>query len=167
MILYVNTKGEVKDVNSTEDETLTKLPISNNSDNPFANWPVARICCYRVGVIPEKITEVITDSEGNETTETRETGKYIISMMTPYVDSRIVEYIAMLGSKDEAIESDVTNTQIGLFENYSQTTAISNELTNTQLGLFESYNMAASTAEEVTQCQLALFEIYNIVAGGM
>ena len=154
MILYVNSKGEVKDVNVTEDSTLTALPISENSMNPFTNWSVARICCYRVGVIPEKIDDV-------------ETGKYIISMMTPYVDSRLMEHIAKLGNKDEAIEVDVTNTQLGLFENYSQTMVISDELTNTQLGLLESYNMAAATAEEVTQCQLALLELYNIIIGGM
>lgn len=179
MILYVNSKGEVKDVDVTEDSALTELPISENSVNPFTNWSVARICCYRVGVIPEKVTEVVgtedctyTDLEGNEViksvdiTETRETGKYIISMMTPYVDSRLMEHIAKLGNKDEAIEVDVTNTQIGLFENYSQTMDISDELTNTQLGLLESYNMTTTTAEEVTQCQLALLELYNIITGG-
>ena len=143
MIIYVNNKNEIKDVNTTDNKNLTPLEIKDEW-NPFSNWPVAKICCYRVTV-----------SDG------------IVTMMTPYVDSKLMGYIAKLGSKDEAIESDVTNTQIGLFENYSQTMAISDELTNTQLGLLESYNMAASTAEEVTNCQLALLELYNIITGGM
>lgn len=171
MILYVNSKGEVKDVNSTTNTTLTELPISENSDNPFANWPVARICCYRVGVIPEKITEVVTDADGNEVTETKETGKYIISMMTPYMDSRIVDYIARLGGDTEVVASDLTDTQMALIENYDQTVALSEDLTDTQMGLIENYDLSLNTASEVTDCQMALVEIYNLLTellmGGM
>ena len=117
MILYVNSKGEIKDVNVTEDETLTSLPISENSDNPFTTWSVAKICCYRVGVIPETITEVVgTEEEGGDITETRETGKYIISMMTPYIDSRIIEHIDNLGRQAEANATSISDTQDALCE---------------------------------------------------
>ena len=122
MVLYVNGKNEIKDVNVTTDKTLRPLEIVDEW-NPFLNWPVAKICCYRVSV-----------SNG------------IVTMMTPYVDTRLMEHIAKLGSKDELIEADVTNTQIGLVENYG---------------------IALATAEEVTDCQLALVEVYNLLLGGM
>lgn len=207
MILYVNSKGEVKAVNTTEDKSLTELPISENSMNPFANWPIAKICCYRVGVIPEMVTEVVgtedriyIDLEGNEVTETvditetKATGKYIISMMTPYMDSRIVEHISRLGGDTEmvaadltdtqlalvesydqtlAIADDLTDTQLALVENYDQTLAISEDLTDTQLALVENYDLSIATAEdvsvaqeEITDIQLALVEIYDLVMGG-
>lgn len=162
MILYVNSKGEVKDVNSTTNTTLTELPISENSDNPFANWPVARICCYRVGVIPEKITEVVTDADGNEVTETKETGKYIISMMTPYMDSRVVEHISRLGGDTEMVAADLTDTQLALVENYDQTMAIADDLTDTQLALIESYDQTMAISEDLTDTQLALIENYDL-----
>lgn len=174
MILYVNSKGEIKDVNNTENTTLTELPISENADNPFANWSVAKICCYRVGVIPEKITETVKDDEGNEVTETRETGKYIISMMTPYMDSRLVEHISRLGGDTEVVANDLTDTQMALIENYDQTMSIAGDLVDTQLALVENYDLAVTTAEEVTvtkqeitDVQLALVEIYNLLMGGI
>lgn len=197
MILYVNSKGEVKAVNTTEDKSLTELPISENSMNPFANWPIAKICCYRVGVIPEMVTEVVgtedrtyTDLEGNEVTETvditetKATGKYIISMMTPYMDSRIVEHISRLGGDTEmvaadltdtqlalvesydlsmSIADDLTDTQLALVENYDQTLSIAEDLTDTQLALVENYDQTMATAEEVTDVQLALVEIYDMI----
>lgn len=43
------------------------------------------------------------------------------------------------------VESDLTDAQIGLIENYAQTMA---------------------TAEEITNCQVALVEIYNLLEGG-
>ena len=201
MILYVNSKGEVKAVNDTDNSTLTALPISDNSDNPFINWPVAKICCYRVGVIPEMVTEVVgtedrtyTDLEGNEITETvditetKATGKYIISMMTPYMDSRIIEHISRLGGDTEmvaadltdtqmaliesydqtmAISEDLTDTQIALIENYDQTLSLAEDLTDTQLALIENYDQTMATAEEVTDVQMALVEIYDLLMGGI
>lgn len=186
MILYVNSKGEVKDVNTTEDETLTALPIANGSDNPFTNWSVAKICCYRVGVIPEMVTEVVgtedrtyIDMEANEVTETvditetRATGKYIISMMTPYIDSRIIEHISRLGGDTEMVAADLTDTQLALVENYDQTLAIGEDLTDTQLALIENYDLSINTAgevaaaqSEITDVQLALVEIYDLIMGG-
>lgn len=174
MILYVNSKGEVKAVNDTDNSTLTELPISENSMNPFANWPIAKICCYRVGVIPEMVTEVVgtedrtyTDLEGNEVTETvditetKATGKYIISMMTPYMDSRIVEHISRLGGDTEMVAADLTDTQLALVENYDQTLAIADDLTDTQLALVENYDQTLSIAEDLTDTQLALVENYD------
>ena len=39
---------------------------------------------------------------------------------------------------------------------------VENDLTDTQLGLVENFDLAMSTAEEVTDCQMALVELYNM-----
>lgn len=180
MIIFVNNKNEIKDVNVTKDTSLRPYEIAESDLNPFANWPVAKICCYRIALVPETITEIIgaedvtyTNLDGEEVTETREikqtreTGKYIVTMMTPYVDTRLMEHIAKLGSKDEMIEADVTDTQLALVENYDQTLILEEDLTDTQLGLVENYAQTMATAEEVTDCQLALVELYDLILGGM
>ena len=86
MILYVNQNNEVKDVNTTSDPTLTALTV-NDTDNPFASWSTAKICCYKVEVKNGEIT-----------------------MYTPYVDSRLIEHIDMLGKQVEAV-TPVTMTK--------------------------------------------------------
>ena len=45
--------------------------------------------------------------------------------------------------------------------------AIESDLTDTQLGLVENYDIALATAEEVTDVQLALVEIYDLIMGGI
>ena len=128
MIIFVNDRNEIKDVNSSNDTTLKEIILSDK-ENPFENWSIAKICCYRVGLAPETITEVAgteeityTDLEGNEVTETREitetkeTGKYFISMMTPYVDSRIIEHIEQLGNQTEENADGIEINGLGLFD---------------------------------------------------
>ena len=39
---------------------------------------------------------------------------------------------------------------------------VENDLTDTQLGLVENFDLAMATAEEVTDCQMALVELYNM-----
>ena len=39
---------------------------------------------------------------------------------------------------------------------------VESDLTDTQLGLVENFDLAMSTAEEVTDCQMALVELYNM-----
>ena len=90
MILYVDEKGKIKDVNMTTDESLTALEI-NDAENPFANWSVTKICCYKVWV---KNGRVI---------------KYI-----PYVDTKIIERIDRLANEVSAVSSTVLDTQAQL-----------------------------------------------------
>ena len=129
MIIFVNDRNEIKDVDVTKDQALKAYEIADSDLNPFANWPVAKICCYKVGLTPETVTEVVgtedvtyTDLEGNEVTETREitetkeTGRYFISMMTPYVDSRIIEHIEQLGKQVETNSADILITQDAVCE---------------------------------------------------
>jgi len=115
MTLYVNKKGEVKDVGTTTDKTLTALAI-NDEGNPFADWPVALICCYRVRV-----------EEGQ------------VVMYTPRVDTRIIEHIAKLGKADTALSGSVTDAEVAIAETYEQGAATADAVTNLELALAEVY----------------------------
>lgn len=83
MKIYVNNKNEIKDVGTTTDESLIEYVI-NDKINPFANWSVAKICCYRAEV---------------------ENG--IVTMFTPYVDSRIIEHIDQLGKANASTQAQL------------------------------------------------------------
>ena len=85
MILYVNKKNEVKDVNTTTDESLTPLLVNDNfPDNPFLSWSIAKICCHKVEVIDGVVTS-----------------------FTPYVDSRLVEHIERQGQENINLQAQV------------------------------------------------------------
>lgn len=68
MILYVDNRGCIKDVGSSSNSSLRRIEISEEG-NPFEGWSVDRICCYR-----------IEEQEGR------------IVMMTPYTDSRNIDF---------------------------------------------------------------------------
>ena len=94
MILYVNDKNEIKDVNTTSDPSLIPLE-ANDEENPFADWPTAKICCYKVEV-----------AEG------------AVTMMTPYVDSRLIEHIDQLGKESNINASDAADLRAAIEELY-------------------------------------------------
>lgn len=75
MKIYCNEKGEIH--STTPDPTLTEIEVT---DGTFDGWTDAKICCYKVNV-----------KDGN------------VTMMTPYVDSRLIEHIDQLGRQTEAI----------------------------------------------------------------
>lgn len=79
MKIYTNENGEIKDVNSTKDPSLIEYDLVD-ATNPFLGWSVAKICCYKVTVF-----------------------NGIVTMMTPYVDSRLIEHIDQLGQQVEAV----------------------------------------------------------------
>ena len=86
MILYLNDKSEIHDVNSTEDLSLTPVYVDeNNEEFSFKGWSIAKICCYKVAV-----------NEG------------VITMMTPYRDSTTLDFIDKIGhdsdNKTEALK---------------------------------------------------------------
>ena len=81
MILYVNNKNEIKDIDTTTNESLTALEV-NDESSPFVGWSKAKICCYKVNVQNGRVT-----------------------MMTPYVDSRLLEHIDMLGKQNEELQA--------------------------------------------------------------
>jgi hypothetical protein len=83
MILYVDSESKVRAVNSTTDTSLTPLYVDENNEQfPFKGWSTAKICCYMVNV-----------SDG------------VVTMMTPYVDSRCLEFVDQMGHSIDAITS--------------------------------------------------------------
>lgn len=82
MILFVNDKQEIHDVGSTTDKSLSPLYVDEERVSfPFRGWSTAKICCYKVTV-----------SNG------------IVTMMTPYIDSNLLEPIDMMGHSVEEAE---------------------------------------------------------------
>ena len=124
MKIFVNDRNEIKDVHSTKDNTLTEI-IINDNENPFKDWSIAKICCYRVNV-----------REG------------VVCMMTPYVNSLIIEHLDRLGEQNGQTEETVTNLEVAVCENY-ETAEMHMESTNSQLD----------------NLQLALVEVYEMIAG--
>lgn len=94
MILYVNEKNEIKDVNITSDPSLISLEV-NNEGNPFADWSVAKICCYCARVQDGVVVE-----------------------MYPYVDTRIIEHIDQLGKENKINASDAADLRAAVEELY-------------------------------------------------
>ena len=75
MILYVDSEQKIRAVNTTTDDTLTPLYVDENDPSfPFNGWSTAKICCYKVTVV-----------DG------------VVTMMTPYVDSRCLEFVDQMG----------------------------------------------------------------------
>ena len=65
---------------------------------------------------------------------------------------------------------DITNTNfLAVFKSNipSRVVTLETDLTDTQMGLVENYDFAITTAEEVTDLQLALVEVYDLLLGGM
>ena len=123
MKVYVNDRNEIKDVHSTKDNTLKEI-IINDNENPFENWSIAKICCYRVDV-----------REG------------VVCMFTPYVNSLIIEHLDRLGEQNGQTEETVTNLEVAVCENYESAEqykeSTNSQLDNLQLALVEVYEMIA------------------------
>lgn len=92
MYVSVNKKNEIKMVGVSTDPNLTALYI-NDDNNPFDGWSSAKICCYKVNV-----------KEG------------IVMMLTPYVDSRMIEHFDALGLENEVNASDISDNSDGIYE---------------------------------------------------
>ena len=122
MVVFVNSKGEIKDVGSTKQVDLVGI-VLRDEENPFKDWSIAKICCYRI-----------------------ETFDGYVTMMTPYVDTRIIEHIDQLGKQ-------VDNNTSGI-----QTNSV--DIVTTQEGLAETYE---ETATSITQLEEALVEVYEII----
>ena len=137
MILYINKKNEIKDVNETSDESLTPIEVS---DDTFAGWSVAKICCHKIFL-------------GN--------GQF--AGFTPYVDSRIIEHIERLGVSTEQNASDVVDTQMALAEAYDQTIENEAQIIDTQLAVTEAYGQTVTNSDDITDIQVALAEVYELI----
>lgn len=118
MYVSVNKKNEIKSVGVTSDPTLTSLYI-NDKENPFKGWSEAKICCYKVNV-----------KDG------------YVMMMTPYVDSRILDHFDQVGKATEVNANDISDNREGLTETFENT------LLNT---------------DDITICREAIEELYEII----
>ena len=119
MYLYVNEKNEIKSVN-TPIFGLTGLYVDEDTPMfPFTGWSEAKICCYKVNV---------------------QNG--VITMMTPYVDSRLLDHF----------------DQVGL-----DTMANAESITDTQLGLADTFEAMESNQDAITVCEEAIVELYEMI----
>jgi len=88
MIVFTNDKLEIKDVGTTDDASLTENYIDDEC-NPFKGWSTAKICCYKATILFGRVV-----------------------MMTPYVDSKLLEHIDQLGqqtAENNAAALDLAN----------------------------------------------------------
>ena len=92
MYVSVNKKNEIKMVGVSTDPNLTTLYI-NDDNSPFEGWSSAKICCYKVNV-----------KDG------------IVMMLTPYVDSKMIEHFDALGLENEVNASDIADNSDGIYE---------------------------------------------------
>ena len=126
MILFVNDKGEIKDIESTEDKSLTRVEITGS--NPFEGWSDARIRCYRVEV---------RDGE--------------VVMMTPYVSSTILDHIDYLGMGTQAVSESVTSTQMALTETFEQAEKNGDQLTDAEIAIAEVYEEVVRLSDTIKE----------------
>ena len=122
MLIYCNNIGEIHDVytNSLDDPTLIEYDVT---DGTFDGWSVAKICCYKVAVSPE----------GH------------ITMMTPYVDSRLIFHIDQLGRQGDTNTSDIADNREGLIETFEAT---------------------EENETEIAELRAATMELYELIEGG-
>lgn len=83
MLVYVDSESRIKAVGTTTDTTLTEVYINENDESfPFKGWSTAKICCYKVTV-----------QDG------------VVTMMTPYVDSRILDFVDDIGKRIDSLDT--------------------------------------------------------------
>lgn len=112
MYISVNKNNEIKKVGVSTDPNLTSFYVDENHPQfPFKGWSEAKICCYKVTV-----------SDG------------IITMMTPYIDSRLLDHFDQVGKATET-------TSIGLMETFEETINNSSSIDELELALEEVYEM--------------------------
>lgn len=120
MYIAINKRGEIKGVGVTTNPELTSVYIKDD-ENPFDGWSKAKICCYKV---------VVKDG--------------VVMMMTPYIDSRLLDNFDYVGQECEENEESISETNDGLIETYE--TTLSNEQT-------------------ISECEEALMELYEMIIG--
>ena len=140
MILYVDNENKVRAVNATTDDTLTPLYVDESNDTfPFKGWSTAKICCYMVNV-----------SDG------------MVTMMTPYVDSRCLEFVDQMGHQIDGI-TPYTETKTAYY-NESEKTFYGVPEGNIRV-LFSNYNedyVVSRVADRVTVSFTKLTDTTNI-----
>lgn len=121
MYLILNSKNEIKGIGVTKDPSLKSVYVDENAgDFPFKGWPEAKICCYKVNV-----------KDG------------IVTMMTPYIDSRFIEHFSQVGEATEDNEIGIAENSDGLFDMAEETSDIAD-------ALYELADYIAELEERIT-----------------
>lgn len=123
MYVSVNKENEIKMVGVSTDPNLTSLYI-DDENNPFNSWSEVKICCYKVEV-----------KDG------------IVTMMTPYVDSRLIDHFDQIGQSTEVNKSDISDNRDGLMETFETGMTNSDDIATLRNGLMEVYEMITSESE--------------------
>lgn len=112
MKVFVNEEGKIKAIHVSDDASLQMYELDDTVDLfPFKGWSAGRILCYKINVAPITI-------------DTEPTGKYMVTMLTPYVDTRIIEKIEDLHKENGALRSSqivteqtITDLDLQMIEN--------------------------------------------------
>lgn len=123
MYVSVNKKNEIKMVGVSTDPNLTSLYI-DDEHNPFEGWSEAKICCYKVNV-----------KDG------------IVMMMTPYIDSRLLDHFDQIGMATEVNASDISDNREGLMETFETSMVNTDDISSLREGLEEVYEMLLESEE--------------------
>lgn len=121
MIIFINDKGEIKDVDTTTKDNLTAIPLKDEY-NPFIGWSKAKICCYRVRI----------SDNGN------------IGGYYPYVDTRLIPKIEDMGYIDDENTQQIIETQEGLMETYEVSDLNTSDIEDLRSAVEELYEMLES-----------------------
>ena len=125
MYVCVNFNKEIKKIGISTSPELVSLYVDENNDlYPFKGWSEAKICCYRVEV-----------KDG------------VVMMLTPYVDSRLIDHFDQVGQSTEINKSDITDNRDGLMETFETGMTNSDDITTLRDGLMEVYEMITAESE--------------------
>lgn len=99
MKVFVNEEGKIKAIHASDDTSLQMYELDETVESfPFSGWSDGRIMCYRINVAP-----ITIDAEP--------TGKYMVTMLTSYVDTRIIEKIEDLCKENGVLRSSQIVTE--------------------------------------------------------
>ena len=117
MTVYTDDEGRIKDVGTTEDETLIPVEIIDDEDNPFNGWSVSRICCYRVRVADGRVV-----------------------MMTPYKNSILLDVYDEFGSNDIQMTEDIISAEQEITDHDLALIEAEQEITDMDIRIMELEN---------------------------
>lgn len=119
MYISVNSQNEIKEVGISTDTSLTSLYVDEKNENfPFKGWSEVKICCYKVEV-----------KDG------------IVTMLTPYIDSRLIDNFDQLGKASETNANDISDNREGIMETFESTMNNEMELEDCRTAIMELYEM--------------------------
>ena len=125
MYISVNSQNEIKEVGISTDTSLTSLYVDEKNENfPFKGWSEVKICCYKVEV-----------KDG------------IVTMLTPYIDSRLIDNFDQLGKASETNANDISDNRQGLTETFEATLTNTDDVAINRQAIEELFEMITAESE--------------------